>query len=104
MSACVLSSPPPIRFCMAMRLYRGGNDITYFLINLFVLQVAGRVFVRAVLWLLRLFGMPQMWAWWHTFPHREQWLSTVLLIVAVVWSIGRVIRKGRRTDCLRKEG
>lgn len=81
---------------MPMRLYRGGGEVTFFLINLFVLQVSGRLMLFFALWLLRLFGMPQVWWWWHSLPQRGLWLSTALLILAVVWSIGRIIRKGRR--------
>lgn len=81
-----------------MRLYRDVGDIALFLINLFVLEVAGHWLVKALLWLFRLFGMPQPWLWWQSVPHRWQWLSTFLLIVAVLWSIIRIIRKARRRE------
>ena len=42
-----------------MRLYRGGNAVTHFLIHLFILQTVGRLLLHATLRLLRLFGMPE---------------------------------------------
>lgn len=83
---------------MSMRLYRDVGDIGQFLINLFVLEVVGHWLVKGVLWFFRLFGMPQPWLWWQGVAWRWQWLFTVLLVVAVLWSVVRIILKARRRE------
>ena len=79
-----------------MRLYRGGNAVTPFLIHLFILHAVGRLLVHATLRLPRLLGMPAPLRQWHTLPHHEQWLSTALLLIALAWSLARILRRARR--------
>lgn len=81
---------------MPMRLYRGGNAATHFLIHLFILQTVGRLLLHATLPLLRLLGMPAPLRQWHSLPHHEQWLSTALLLIALAWSLTRILRRARR--------
>ena len=81
---------------MSMRIYRGGGEVTLFLVNLFVLEVAGHIVVKGLLWLFRLFGMPQPWLWWQALPNHSAWFFTLLLAVAALWSICRILRKAKR--------
>ncbi len=79
-----------------MRFYRDTNEVTRFLIDLFLLQVVGRLFVQAILLLFRFFGMPQPALWYHGHPYAGHVLSTFLLVVAAAVSIYRITRSGKR--------
>ena len=79
----------------AMALYDRHNEVVVFLINLFLLETLGRLVVRAVIWLFRLFGMPQLYVAFHNTPNAGHWVSTVLLLVAVAISVTRVLKMRR---------
>lgn len=78
------------------RIYKDTGEVGIFLIHLFLLQTAGRWLFIGLLWLFRLFGMPQLYLMYHQTPHARHWLSTGLLVMAVGVSIARILHKAKR--------
>lgn len=85
-----------------MHFYKDIDEVTFFIINFFFLQVIGRMFVKGILLLFRFFGMPQLHNWFYSIPNATHWLSTLLLILAVVVSVGRITRKNKREKTMQK--
>ena len=81
---------------MSMRVYRGGGEVTLFLVNLYVLEAMGPLIVKGILWLFRFFGIAQPWLWWYGCRDHKAWLDIILLAVAVLWSVCRILRKAKR--------
>ncbi len=74
-----------------MNLYKDTGEVGRFLVHLFLLEAVGHAAVRAFIWLFRLFGMPQPYHFWHTTPNVSHWLSTLLLLLAVIVSIRHIL-------------
>lgn len=79
-----------------MRFYKDIDEVSFFIINFFLLQLVGKMMVKGILILFRFFGMPQLHNWYYSIPNASHWLSTLLLMIAVVVSIVRITRKNKR--------
>ena len=78
------------------RIYKDIGEVGIFLIHLFLLQTIGRWAFIGLLWLFRLFGMPQPYFAFYSDANAKHWLSTGLLIIAVAVSVFRILRKNKR--------
>ena len=88
---------------IVVHFYKDIGEVTFFIINFFLLQVVGRMLVKSILILFRFFGMPQLNNWFYSIPNATHWLSTFLLLIAVMVSIVRITRKNKRKKTMQKD-
>ena len=88
---------------IVVHFYKDIGEVTFFIINFFLLQVVGRMLVKSILILFRFFGMPQLHNWFYSIPNATHWLSTFLLLIAVMVSIVRITRKNKRKKTMQKD-
>jgi len=81
---------------MAVGLLRSKNEVVVFLINFFLLELAGRVLTLSVIWLFRWFGMPFLYNYYYSHPVVYKIIFTVILMVAVIISVYRILHKNKQ--------
>ncbi len=79
-----------------MRLYNSKNEILVFLCNVFLLQIVGKGALLLILWIFRFFGMPQPYFYYYSIPNHGRIVFLVLLVIAVVISVVRILRRGKK--------
>ena len=81
---------------MAVGLKKSKNEVVVFLINFFLLELAGRVLTLLVIWLFRWFGMPFLYNYYYSHPVVYKIIFTVILMVAVIISVYRILHKNKQ--------
>lgn len=69
------------------------KEIAFFLINFFLIEVAGRITVLAFIWTMRFFGMPQPYIFYYSHPIISKIIFTILLVVVMAVSMIRILKK-----------
>lgn len=76
-----------------MKLVKTDNEVIIFLVNFFLLEAVGQLMFRGFMLLLRFFGMPQPYFWFHSDPLYSKILFTLLLAAAMGISIRRILKR-----------
>ena len=72
------------------------NEITRFLLNVFLLEVAGKAATHAILLAFRFFGMPEPYLYYHQHPIISKLIFTLLLIAAIAYSTYHILKKRKK--------
>lgn len=81
---------------MAVGLSRSKNEVVVFLINFFLMELAGRLLTIAVIWIFRWFGMPFLYNYYYSHPVVYKVIFTVILIMAVGISVYRILHRNKQ--------
>ncbi len=78
-------------------MYKTDNEILIFLINFFMLESVGRLLIMGIVHLLRYFGLHQLYYLYYGHANSGHWLFGILLLLAVIISFVRILRKRKAT-------
>ena len=78
-----------------MRLINRNNEVLVFLFNFFMLETVGRLLVLGLIHLLRYFGLHQLYYLYYGHRMSGHWLFAGLLVIALIISLGRLMKRRR---------
>lgn len=78
--------------------FKTDNEILQFLINFFLLEGIGLGIVTIFCYLLRFFGMPQVYFYYHSHPVIRHIIFTLLLLIAISISVFSIVQKKRKDN------
>ena len=78
-----------------MRLINKNNEVLVFLFNFFMLETVGRMLVLGLIHLLRYFGLHQLYYLYYGHSMSGHWLFAGLLVIALIISLVRLMKRRR---------